>query len=185
MEWKNISVTWKKVFTNWRYLALMLVVAFAFYLINVTISSWKSLIGFYSTLGLFNTVKFFLILFLGFKETIQFSSFVSLITISLLLGMLVSLIGYKVYIGKVNDGKKIGLFGGIGLFLAVFAPGCAACGVGLASVLGISAGALSFLPYNGLELSILSIGILSFTIIKVTNEMYKCKVKNYTLNHKT
>src|SRR3989344_423647 len=126
MEWKNISVTWKKVFTNWRYLALMLVVAFVFYLINVTISSWKSLIGFYSTLGLFNTVKFFLILFLGFKETIQFSSFVSLITISLLLGMLVSLIGYKLYIG-----------------------------------------------------------ILSFTIIKVTNEMYKCKVKNYTLNHKT
>ena len=64
------------------------------------------------------------------------------------------------------------------MFLAVFAPGCAACGVGLASVLGIGAGALSFLPYDGFELSVASIGILGLTILNVTKNMFVCKLKN-------
>src|SRR3989338_20986 len=174
---KQIFSTWKKVFTNWKYLAVTIIIAFSLYSINVLVSSWSSLTGFYSTLGFFQTIKFFFILFAGFKETIMFHSFVSLFVISILFGMLFSLVGYKVNIGQGTDGKKIGLFGGVGLFLAAFAPGCAACGVGLASVLGISAGALSFLPYDGFELSILSIGILGFTIITVTKNMYVCKLK--------
>ena len=175
MEWKKILNTWKKVFSNWKYLIVTIIIALTFYSINVLISSWKSLISFYSTLGFLQTIKFFFILFLGFKETILFHSFVSLIIISILLGMLFSLVGYKVSIGRGDDGKKIGLFGGIGLFLAAFAPGCAACGVGLASVLGIGAGVLSFFPYDGFELSIASIGILSFTIVNVTKNIYICK----------
>ncbi len=175
MEWKNIMNTWKRVFTNWKYLTAAITIALAFYSVNVLVSSWSSLTGFYSTLGLFQTIKFFFILFFGFKETIQFHSFVSLIIISALFGMMFILVGYKVNIGKENEGTKIGLLGGVGLFLAALAPGCAACGIGLASVLGIGAGVLSFLPYEGLELSIASIGILGFTIVKITNEMYICK----------
>ncbi len=175
MEWKQIFRTWKNVFTDWRYLVATLVIALVFYSSNVLISSWKSLISFYSTLEFFQTIKFSFTLFIGFKETIQFHSFVSLIIISVLFGMLFSLVGYKVNLGKGNEGKKIGLFGGLGLFLAAFAPGCAACGVGLVSLFGLGAGALSFLPYDGLELSVASIGILGFTIIKITNEMHICK----------
>src|SRR3989344_5769245 len=178
MEWKDIFSTLKKVFTNWKCLAVTIIIALSFYSANVFVSSWSSLKGFYSTLGFFQTIKFFFILFFGFKETIMFHSFVSLIAISTLFGMLFSLVGYKVSIGKGSDGKKIGLFGGIGLFLAAFGPGCAACGVGLASVFGIGAGALSFLPYGGFELSIASIGILGFTIVTVTKNMYVCKLKN-------
>ena len=175
MEWKKMFSTWKKIFTNWRYLIITLIIALAFYSINVLVSSWRSLIGFYSTLGFFQTIKFFFILFFGFKETIMFHSFISLIIISILFGMLFSLVEYKVRIGQGTGGKKVGLFGGIGLFLAAFAPGCAACGVGLASALGIGAGALSFLPYGGFELSIASIGILGFTIVTITKNMYVCK----------
>lgn len=172
-EWKQIFSTWKKVFTNWKYLTATAIIALAFYLVNVLVSSWSSLTGFYSTFGFFGTIKFFLILFFGFKETIMFHSFVSLIVISIFFGLLFSLVGYKISIGQGTDGKKIGLFGSIGLFLAAFAPGCAACGVGLASVFGIGAGALSFLPYDGFELSIASIGILGFTIINIT-KIYTC-----------
>lgn len=178
MNWKQIFSTWRKVFTNWKYLTITTIIALAFYSINILVSSWKSLIGFYSTLGFFQTIKFFFILFFGFKETVMFHSFVSLVIISILFGMLFSLVGYKVRIGQGTDGKKIGLFGGIGLFLAAFAPGCAACGVGLASVLGIGAGVLSFLPYGGFELSIASIGVLGFTILTVTKNMYTCKINN-------
>lgn len=170
--------TWKNVFTNWKYLSTTLILALAFYSANVILSSWKSIIGFYSTLGFLQTIKFFFILFFGFKETIQFHSFVSIIIISILFGMLFSLVGHKVNIGRGSEGKKIGVLGGLGLFLAAFAPGCAACGVGLVSIFGLGAGALSFLPYDGLELSIGSIGILGFTIINITKNMYVCKIKN-------
>ena len=175
MKWKQIFSTWKKVFSNWKYLTAIIVIALLFYSINVLVSSWNSLTGFYSTLGFFQTIKFFFILFIGFRETIMFHSFISLIIISILFGMLFSLVRYKVKIGQGTDGKKIGLFGGIGLFLAAFAPGCATCGVGLVSVLGISAGVLSFLPYGGFELSIASIGILGFTIVTITKNMYVCE----------
>ena len=69
------------------------------------------------------------------------------------------------------------ILSGIGLFLGAFAPGCAACGVGLAAALGLGAGFLSFLPYKGLELSIIAIIILGYAIIKTTNSMYTCKIK--------
>jgi len=176
--------TWKKVFTNWKYLAMTIIIALVFYSINVLVSSWSSLISFYSTLGFFQTIKFFLILFFGFKETIMFHSFVSLVVISILFGMLFSLVGYKISIGRGSGGKKIGLFGGMGLFLATFASGCAACGVGLASIFGIGAGALSFLPYDGFELSIASIGILGFTILSITKNMYVCKIKNLNIERR-
>lgn len=180
MEVSNIFTTWKRVFGNWKYLAVTIVIALMFYSINVLVSSWSSLAGFYSTLGFFKTIKFFFILFFGFRETIMFHSFISLIIISILFGMLISLVGYKIKIGQRTDGKKIGLFGGIGLFLAAFAPGCAACGVGLVSFLGLGAGALSFLPYEGFELSLASIGILGFTIVTVTRDMYVCKINKLT-----
>ena len=181
MEWKQIFNTWKKVFINWRYLVVTIIIALLFYSTNVLISNWSGLISFYPVLGFFGTVNFFFTLFIGFKETIMFHSFISLIIIGILLGFLFSLVGYKVSLGQKTDGKKISLFGGLGLFLAVFAPGCAACGVGLASVFGIGAGVLSFLPYGGFELSLASIGILLFTIVNVTKNMYICKVKSLNI----
>ena len=178
MKWKQILNIWKKVFTNWKYLTFTAIIVLVFYSVNVLASSWSSLTGLYSTFGFFGTIKFFFTLFFGFKETIMFHSFVSLMIISILFGLLFSLVVYKISIGQGTDRKKIGLFGSIGLFLAAFAPGCVACGVGLASVLGISAGALSFLPYDCFELSIASVGILSFTILNVTKNMYVCNLKN-------
>ena len=74
--------------------------------------------------------------------------------------------------------KTVGILGGIGAFLAALVPGCAACGIGFASILGLSAGALSFLPYDGIELSLLAIGILGITIFKTTKNMYVCMVPN-------
>jgi hypothetical protein len=102
-------------------------------------------------------------------------SYISLIIISILIGILFSLIIFKVNLGKESDSKKLGFFASIGIFLATIAPGCAVCGVGLLSILGIGSGFLLFLPFEGLELSILSILILIYATKKVTTEMYMCK----------
>ena len=181
---ENPLPLWKTIFSDWKYTTLAIVIAFLFYFLNVLISSWSSLVGSYPSFGFFGTIKFFFILAWGFKGIIFLHSYISVIFISVLFGMLFSLVGYKINLGKGYGGKNVGFFGGIGIFLGALVPGCAACGVGLISLLGVSAGFLSFFPYDGLELSIISIGILGFIIMKVTNEMYICKTSKFTVNRK-
>lgn len=175
MELKNKFNVWKNVFSNWKYLIITTAVAVMFYSLNVLISSWQNMKSLYPTLGFFNTLKFFFVSWLGFGSTIILHSFVSLIIISILFGMLISLIFYRLKL-NIPGNKKIGLFGGFGIFLGALAPGCVACGIGLASLLGLGAGALAFLPYEGLELSVLSIGLLGFSILKISNNIYKCNI---------
>ena len=123
-------------------------------------------------MNFFFGIKFFFVLFFGFKETIIYSSFVSLVTISVLLGILFSLITYKtVMIKKSSNG--IGVLGTTGIFLGILAPGCAACGIGILSALGFGAAVLTFLPFNGLEISFLAIWILLFSVAKISKDIKK------------
>ncbi len=167
---------WKRVFGNFKYLLLAIIIAILFYALNVFIANYKTLINFYPSLGLLGTIKFFFTLMFGFYNLILFSSFISLIIISLLLGILFSLIFYKLNFLK-GDGKKLGFISGLGAFLGAFAPGCAACGIGLASVLGLSGAFLTLLPFKGLELSILAIVILGIAIFKTSNDSCKIMLK--------
>ena len=131
-------------------------------------------------MNFFFGIKFFFVLFFGFKETIIYSSFVSLVTISVLLGILFSLITYKtVMIKKSSNG--IGVLGTTGIFLGILAPGCAACGIGILSALGFGAAVLTFLPFNGLEISFLAIWILLFSVAKISKDIKKgtiCEIDN-------
>lgn len=173
----NVLKNFRKVFGNWRYLLLGVFVAFLFYALNVLIYSFGILKSFYSTLGFVGTFKLFFSLMKGFGNTIETHSYVSLIIISILFGIFFSLIGYKVRVLNDTGNKKIGFFASVGLFLGILVPGCAVCGIGILSALGLSAAVLSFLPYKGLELSILSIVILGIVIFKISNELNVCKVK--------
>ena len=182
MGLKSVVKIWKKIFSNWKYLLLLFFISFSFYSFNVLINSWSSLTNFYSLTGFSQTLKFFFILSFGFFNTIKIHSYVSLIIVSILLGILFSLITYKVSAGSVSKSRKAGVFGSVGVFLAALAPGCAACGIGLLSVLGLSATVLTVLPFEGLELSIISIGILSFSIFKITKDMNTCDACQIKLN---
>lgn len=179
MKIKDILSVWKQVFSNWRYTALAITIAFVFYSLNVLIKIYDSLIFFYNQTGFLGSVRLFFNFFVGFKETTLISSFISLIFITILFGILFSLIAYKMKMIKSVSGKT-GIFTTTGIFLGFLAPGCAACGVGLLSLFGVSAAALSFLPYDGLELSILAIGVLSFSTFKITKDIKKgisCEIK--------
>ena len=175
---------WKKVFSNFKYPFIALAVAFLFYSFNVFVSNPSAISSFYSGLGFFEGTKFFGALMFGFVNTVKLHSYISLILISLLLGILLSLTVYKVnlVIAPKTKNKKAGFFALTGTFLGAFAPGCAACGVGLASLLGISTAALTFLPFDGLELSILAIGLLSFSIVKTTKDFSNCNVCQVSIN---
>src|SRR3989344_2080973 len=83
--------------------------------------------------------------------------------------MLFSLIFYKLAVLNGRGDKKIGLISSIGIILGAFAPGCAACGIGLASVLGLGGAFLAAFPLEGLEFSIIAIIMLSIAIFKTSN----------------
>ena len=69
--------------------------------------------------------------------------------------------------------------GTVGAFLGVAAPVCASCGIGMLSLIGLG-GALIFLPFQGLEIGLLSIALLSYSVITLgsnVNSYNKCKVE--------
>jgi len=178
LKLKKTFEVWKKVLRSWKYASLFIILTFVFYSFNAIIGNWKTLTSFYSSTGFFGTTKLFFTLLIGFHNTVLTSSFISLIFVSILFGLLFSLIVYRTFEIK-STLKGGGLFASLGIFIGALAPGCAACGIGLLSLFGISAAFLSVLPLGGLELSFLSIGILSFSIIKITrkiNDGNICKI---------
>ena len=176
MNLRQILRVWGDVFGNWRYLLLAFFITVFFYSLNVIINGWRSLSGFYSVNGFPKTLNLLWVMLIGFRDTISSASFFSLVAVSVLFAVLFTLLIYKSKVHISMQDEEMGILGGIGVFLAAFAPGCAACGIGLASALGLGAGALAFLPYGGLELSLIAIVILGIVIFKTTKNMYLCEI---------
>lgn len=169
----KILSLWKKIYSNWRYTLSLIIIALFFFILNVFIKNYSSIISNFRSLGFLGTLQFFYFLVMGFKGTVFLSTFIVIIIIGLLTGMLLTLIFYKVK--ALNTQKKIGFVGAFGVFIGVAAPGCAACGVGLLAIFGVTAAALSVLPLKGLEISLLAVVILLFTTWKVSKDLLKCK----------
>ncbi len=176
MRLNEIFEIWTHIYKSWRYPLVAVLVSFTFYLLNILILNWNFVFGSWQNIGNFLPMIF------SMPMTFKVYSFIGLIVVSLLFGFLFSLIFYKVNFFKDPSERKSGFFGIIGsgvfgAFTGIFATGCAACGVGLVSILGISAGFLSVFPYHGFEFTILSILMLVFAIVKISKNMYFCNLK--------
>ncbi len=167
---KNI----RNVLQNPKYLILSLIIALVFYEINVLISNVGLIKTISPSLNLIELIKDIVIISINPGNFILPLSLVALIIISLLIGVLFSLLVFKAKITKSGNAEASNL-GIVGIILAVLVPGCATCGVGLISALGLSAVTLSILPLKGFEISLVSIIILLFAISKVSKELYSCK----------
>ena len=155
---------WKEIFGNWKYVLIVPVFAALFYALNALISNFGVLN--YSLINGGFSKAFFLGLGIiyGFSRTILPSSFATLMIIGVLTGLLISIMAFNFI---KNGGVNMGLASSMGLFFGVIAPGCAACGIGLAGLLGLTA-ALTSLPFQGLEISALAIGLLFFSVVKTS-----------------
>lgn len=173
---QEILQLWKKVFSHWKYVFLFFMFSIGFYFFNVFLYNVTTLGDFFSELGFFGSMKLFFRLALGFYETVMLHSFLSLLTISFLFGCLFSLIVYKAKLNLEYSDKKTTWLGSVGAFFAILIPGCSACGIGIVSVLGISASALHFLPFDGIEISFISILLLVATIFYLSKNMYVCRI---------
>jgi len=103
--------------------------------------------------------------------------FSSVILVSILSGITISMIIYKRQMTKSFGGKK-NLAGFGGIFGGAVSSGCSACSTTVVSILGV-AGGLSIFPLKGLEISLLSIGILvasMYFISKGLVESDRCSI---------
>src|SRR3989344_7986114 len=99
MNLLNLLETWKTVFGNIHYALLAGLIALGFYLFNVLIFIFKTLIAIYPSFGLGKTLQFFIIAAIGFRSVIMTHSFIGLIVTSILLGALCALVIYKIRMG--------------------------------------------------------------------------------------
>lgn len=176
---------WKIIFSKPRYIVLTIGVAALFYFVNVVIIDFATIASFISANGFFASIPFIWVLSVGLMETITVLSFVSLLVVSVLLGMLISIVSYKVHIGMSSkSSKRTSLVGSAGVALAAIAPGCAVCGLGILPVLGVSTAFLTVLPFHGVELSFLAIAIVGHTVYRVSKGLLVCEnCQNYILTN--
>lgn len=155
----------KEVFSKRKYLLISVLTITLFYSLNILVLDYQA------------TNRFRLLNLFSFHKLMTTSSLLTLIIISILFGILVGLISYKTKILKQLSSNKIGAIGSIGIFLGVLAPGCAACGVGIAALLGLGA-FFQFLPFKGLEISLVSILLLTYSIYLISKSLLNGNVCN-------
>lgn len=88
-------------------------------------------------------------------------SLVLLIVVAILTGANLTLVVQRLNILRSSGGLRL-MVGGSSL-LGVIGSGCASCGLPILAFLGLS-GAIFYLPFQGLELSVLSILLLSLSL---------------------
>ncbi|MEK6825957.1 MAG: hypothetical protein AABY00_04175 [Nanoarchaeota archaeon] len=174
MGLSEIAHVLKKVFSQPEYLLLSLLTAMIVYIINVVIANIQNLLVWIPELGLFQSLVFIKELITGFHRTVTLTTTVSIVLISICTGILLSLIVCKFKMSQSVE-KPTGIISGIGLFLGFLVPGCAACGVGLVTIIGLGS-SVAALPLQGTEIALLSVILLLVGIIKVSNDFYKCEI---------
>lgn len=167
----------KRVYKNKNYLLLTTVVGVAFYLINGFILTIPNLKSFYQSLGLLETIKYSAVASLYAHINLLQFTLIGVIILSILVGIFISLLVYRIKMIKENI--KVGFFGWVGIFLGMAAPGCAACGIGLISLIGISA-IVAVLPFHGNEIIVIAIVAVLFSIFSLARKLYNpvCKLNS-------
>ncbi len=147
-----------EVFQKPLYLGIALLTAIIFFLLNILLPNLKALKTVIASTTMSQAITFIGALLQGGINSITTTSLYVLIIISLLIGIVLSLLIYKVKMVKMfsmQDGKTTT----IGAILGLAAPGCASCGIGVLSAVGLTS-TLAYLPFKGMEIGLISIALL-------------------------
>lgn len=121
----------------------------------------------------------FSLFFTTYVKSYAYPAFVLNIVVALLMGVNVSLLVYR--FKEIATDKKSSTMSGVGIFAAALANGCPGCFAGLfpfvLSIFGVSA-TLSILPFNGIELQVLSVALLGASIFFLSGKTkLVCEIK--------
>ncbi len=97
--------------------------------------------------------------------------------ISILFSLFISITIYRFILFNTLS-LKHNIFSGGSSFLSLLVAGCASCSLTLASYLGLGS-LISFLPWYGLELKFLALGILLYSNYSLLKNLKMCSIKKY------
>lgn len=153
---KNIFSNMKLVFLNYKYLILFLV-----------------LTGLITLFFQWQTQRELIIANYGYTYFVWV--WIIQYILAILLSLFITLSAYKVFYFSNFNAKEEGV-GSIATFFGILVAGCPACSLTIASYVGL-AGFISFLPYDGLELKIVSILLLFIVSLSILNTLQVCSIK--------
>lgn len=146
----------KEVFQNKKYLLLTFILFLIFQTIFYIISEYNLIQGNYGTYILY------------FEIILQ-------LLISILFSMFIVITIYKFNLYNKISFKENST-ASIGSFLGILVVGCPGCSITIASYIGL-AGLVSYLPYDGFELKVLSVVLLLYAIYLTSRDLKICKIK--------
>lgn len=149
----------QEVYAKKRYLLFSTITFFFIFSFNVTINNYKLLFAEFSG-------SLFLSLLLGSFKVLPPLTLIFVIIMSVLAGIVVSLSIYL--LGRQLQGRAgAGL---LSIIVSVIAPSCSSCALGLLSILGLG-GFIAVLPFKGVELGVIAIIILIFSLIYLSQKI--------------
>ena len=143
-------------------------------LFSLLVFSLNALIGNFKLVASQLSLLLIFDLIVSTHSTMSTVSFLFLVIISVLSGIIFSLSLFLVK-RQISYGAGIGLSG---IIASVLTPACSSCALGLAGILGIS-GFLSVLPFKGMELGVLGIIFLGGSLIFLSRKIVSnvCEIK--------
>lgn len=153
----------RSIFARPAYSALAVGVALMFYLFNALILQWKNI-------HLVTTSNVFSFFTVGVYYLTTRLGFYSLLLVSILTGVLVSLLIYRARAALTLQSGNANVVSSLGVAAGVLLPGCASCGIGLAALLGLGS-SIALLPLQGLEISLVAIILLCIASSMVARSM--------------
>lgn len=161
-----MSEIWsKKIIIPTLVIAVLYVMA-TIYLMNIGLVK-DTLFGLHSFSYKWNLL---ITLLAGMWTAMSKLSLFLLVVVAILTGANLTLVVQRLQALRAS-GKMSLVVGGSSL-LGIVGSGCASCGLPILALLGLS-GAIFYLPFQGLELSVLAIVLLSFSLYTLTRQRTK------------
>ncbi len=149
----------------------------ALYFLLVTYLRNFALINESFTFPLTSKLNLYAALIIGMTTSMTHLALILMLITAILIGVNITLVGQR--ITSLGSIRKIHLATGGSSLLGIVGGGCAACGLPVISLLGLS-GSLLFLPFRGAELPYISIFLLLLSLyflIRSNNKAEVCEVK--------
>ncbi len=157
----------RKVYTLKRYYVYSFFIALVVFSLHPLIQNYRLLRAEFS-------LSLALRLILASPMVSSLSSFVTLIVISLLSGMVIVFSFYLIK-RQISQGVNLGI---VGTIIGILAPACPSCAIGLLGIVSMG-GLISVLPFKGLEFGFLGIVLLLVSLVYLSKkiEVNVCTVK--------
>jgi len=157
----SVQEALKEVYFSKKYFLVTFSLALAIFLFNILVNNYRIIFSDFSFSLFFSLIS-------GTLASMTTLSIALLIIMSVLAGVVTAMTMFLVK-RQVKGSLKAS---SSSILVSLIAPACPSCAIGLLSVLGFG-GFLAVLPFKGLELGFLGIGLLMVSTVYLSNKITK------------